>query len=582
MKLSSLSKKLFSLFISIFFCSTLFSEEGIDIWKKENLNKKKILVKSEDTSLKKIKSNINIYARASKEIEITSNDTAISKNSLYGIYDPEKNDLTLDMWASSEGTRIKDTIERIDKIKLSSFAEEIFVNTLFTISNLPEQNMSDKEFTNYKIDWLIKNEKDELITIFLNKNKNFPNKNRIIKYLVDKNIAKANMKAACEKTSLIDSDAKNAYLGQLQVICLINEDKKNEAQLLIELLREQKLSNKFFDNKINYLLGLNEKENQKIDDTSLLNFYLSSIAISEFNYIPNKKTDIKIWQYLTEANLINIKNFEDKSRIKELEIAANNNRLAKSYVLEVYKSIKFGFNDLLNIDQVYQTLDSVNARALVYQKTLLSDNIETKLKYLFLLNNLFKKENLSNIFKEYLSQELKILDTEKIPQEYRALVVRNIIYKKENKLGKIKYSDKSYHASKVLKYYAENNFSKKNTEKELVRIHKKLKKNKKYQISLKDVILLESLKNDGISIPKEINYEKLSKNNLPPIELINLVKNNEVGLVLLRIVELIGQDELLDLDPHTVYFINYIFSKAGLIKLKNKILITMLPDRTEI
>ena len=127
-----------------------------------------------------------------------------------------------------------------------------------------------------------------------------------------------------------------------------------------------------------------------------------------------------------------------------------------------------------------------------------------------------------------------------------------------------------------------NNFSKKSTEKELTRIHKKLKKNKKYQISLKDVILLESLKNNGISIPKEINYEKLSKNNLPPIELINLVKNNEVGLVLLRIVELIGQDELLDLDPHTVYFINYIFSKAGLIKLKNKILITMLPDRTEI
>jgi hypothetical protein len=582
MKLSSLSKKLFSLFISIFFCSTLFSEEGIDIWKKENLNKKKILVKNEDTSLKKKKSNINIYAEASKEIEVSSNDTAISKNSLYGIYDPEKNDLTLDMWASSEGTRIKDTIERIDKIKLSSFAEEIFVNTLFTVSNLPEQNMSDKEFTNYKIDWLIKNEKDELITIFLNKNKNFPNKNRIIKYLIDKNIAKANIKAACEKTSLIDSDAKSAYLGQFKVICLINEDKKNEAQLLIELLREQKLSNKFFDNKINYLLGLNAKENQKVDDTSLLNFYLSSIAISEFNYIPSKKTNIKIWQYLTEANLINVKNFEDNSRIRELEIAANNNRLAKSYVLEVYKNIKFGFNDLLNIDQVYQTLDSVNARALVYQKTLLSDNIETKLKYLFLLNNLFKKENLSNIFKEYLSQELKILDTEKIPQEYQALVVRNIIYKKEYKLGKIKYSDKSYHASKVLKYYTENNFSKKSTEKELTRIHKKLKKNKKYQISLKDVILLESLKNNGISIPKEINYEKLSKNNLPPIELINLVKNNEVGLVLLRIVELIGQDELLDLDPHTVYFINYIFSKAGLIKLKNKILITMLPDRTEI
>ena len=39
------------------------------------------------------------------------------------------------MWVNSEGTRVKDTIERINKIKLSHFAEEIFVNTLFTIAN---------------------------------------------------------------------------------------------------------------------------------------------------------------------------------------------------------------------------------------------------------------------------------------------------------------------------------------------------------------------------------------------------------------------------------------------------------------
>ena len=59
--------------------------------------------------------------------------------------------------------------------------------------------MTDEEFINYKIDWLIKNKKDELISNFLNKNKNFPNKSKIIKYLVDKNIAKANLKEACKK-----------------------------------------------------------------------------------------------------------------------------------------------------------------------------------------------------------------------------------------------------------------------------------------------------------------------------------------------------------------------------------------------
>ena len=105
--------------------------------------------------------------------------------------------------------------------------------------------------------------------------------------------------------------------------------------LIYDLLREQKLSNKFFDSKINYLLGINTKEDNKINDTSLLNFYLSSITTSEFNYKPNKKTDKKIWQYLTAAKLLKIDNFENNQQIKELEIAANNNNLSKNFIFEI-------------------------------------------------------------------------------------------------------------------------------------------------------------------------------------------------------------------------------------------------------
>ena len=93
--------------------------------------------------------------------------------------------------------------------------------------------------------------------------------------------------------------------------------------------------------------------------------------------------------------------------------------------------------------------------------------------------------------------------------------------------------------------------------------------------------MLESLKADGFFIPKEINYENIIKNNLPPTEILNLIKNNEIGLALLRIVELVGEDSLIDLDHQTIYIINYLFEKAGLIKLRNNILITLLPDRAE-
>tara|TARA_B110000971_G_scaffold11718_1_gene11069 strand:- start:3754 stop:5502 length:1749 start_codon:yes stop_codon:yes gene_type:complete len=582
MKLLSSNKKKFFLLILFILYPALYAEDSVDIWKKKNLDKNNSSIKTKDTILNKVKTNIDINAQSPKEIEVSTNNSMLSSAPIYGIYDPNENNFTLDMWVNSEGTRIKDTIDRINKIKLSSFAEEIFVKTLFTISSLPNQNMTDKEFLNHKIEWLIKNKKDDLISLFLNKNKNFPNKSKIIKYLVDQNIAKADLNKACEKVSLISGEIKDSYLDQFKVICLININKKNEAQLLFDLLREQKLSNKFFDNKINYLLGVTDKEDQKIDETNLLNFYLSSITIPDFNYTPSKKTDPKVWQYLAAANIIKIENFENKDQIKELEIAANNNSLAKSYILEVYKNIKFNFNDLLNIDEVYPTFDSINARALVYQKILLSDNNETKLKYLFLLNNLFKKDNLQNIFKEYLSQELKKFDIEKIPFEYQVIVAENIIHEEENKLGKVKYSDKTYHTSKITKFYVEDDYSKKNAEKELANIHKKIKKNKKYKISLKDIILLESLEADNFSLPKDVNFVDVSKKNFPPIELVNLVKNKEIGLVLLRIVELIGEDELLDLDHQTIYFINHVFLKAKLTTFRNKILTTVLPNRSEI
>ena len=178
MKLLNLNKKLFlSLILSIFF-TPLLSEDSVDIWKKINVDKKTNIIKKENTSSKKSVSKINISNELSTEIEVNTDLLEINKNLIYGIFDPVENNLTLDMWVNSEGTRIKDTIERINKIKLSSFSEELFVNTLFTISKIPNQNMTDIEFIDYKLDWLINNNKSELIASFLNKNKNFPHKKK--------------------------------------------------------------------------------------------------------------------------------------------------------------------------------------------------------------------------------------------------------------------------------------------------------------------------------------------------------------------------------------------------------------------
>ena len=579
MKLLSLNNLKISALI-FFFSVNLFAAEEIDLWKKENLIKNNKVQETTVPSIKEIESKININKEINNNVIL--NETGIDNKSktIYGLFEPTENNLTLDMWVNSEGTRVKDTIERINKIKLSSFSEEIFINTLFTLAYLPGQNMTDEEFMSYKINWLINNKKDQIISDFLNKNSEFPYKEKIIKYLVDENLAKGSITQACEKINLISNDVKDAYLDQFRILCFIKNGKQVEAQLVHDLLKEFKLSNKFFDDKVNFLLGLTDKEDKKIDDTNLLNFYLSSIAISDFDYKPNNKTDKKIWQYLAAANLLKIEDIENKDFIKEIELAANKNNLDFSYVLGIYKNIKFELTDFLNVDQNYKNLEPISSRALVYQKFLLSESVESKLKYLFLLKDLFAEAKLLNAYKYYLSEQLKEIKTDQIPNEYRNLVSENILIEEDKEtLSKVKYDDNSYSTSKILKFYNEKNYKLEKTDKDFLDVRKKIKKNKEYEVTLKDALLFDALVADGYVLPKDIDYVKLKKDNAPPIELANMVKNKEIGLVLLRIVELIGQDEMSDLDISTKYFINQLLIDAGLKKLRNKILLLTLPVR---
>ena len=583
MKLLNLSKRfLLFIFLFIFFMPLLLGEENIDIWNKDNFDKKKKIINKNSPTSKENNISINLNKNTSNESKIEISEEIKNTQESFavsGIYDPEENNFNLNMWSNSEGTKIKDTIERIDKIKLSSFAEEMFVNTILTNSFLPESNMTEKEFLGKKLDWLIKNKKNNLIEIFLNKNREFPYKKKALKYLVDENISKANIKEACDKINFIGKKIKDKYLERFKIICLVKSNKKNEAQLMLDILREQKLSDKFFDSKINFLLGVSEKQEKKILDDNLLNFYLSSITVTNFKYLPNRKTDPFIWKYLSAANLLKVETIEGKEQLKELELAANNNSVDKLQIFESYKNIPYNIRDLLRAEDVYKTLEPIEARALIYQKFLLSESTENKLNYLFLLNQLFKKDNLSNIYKSYLSNQLKLLELKDIPKKYEKFVNSNIILESDKKLNKIKYNDSKYETSKIARFYTEKNFSIKNVEKELKNVHKKIKKNKKYKLSLKDVILLESLESDGIEMPKDIKYQELAQNNLPPIELLNFEKNNEIGLLALRIVELIGEDEITDFDDQSIYFISHLLNKSGLKKFRDKLLIIALSQR---
>tara|TARA_B100001057_G_scaffold211210_1_gene211694 strand:- start:3033 stop:4766 length:1734 start_codon:yes stop_codon:yes gene_type:complete len=566
-------------FLIIFSLPPLFSEEKIDIWK----DKKDIT----SESIKKIpsKSKINNNLESSQTIqalekiqiqegvEIQSEDQQV-----FGIYEPANYNFSLNMWSKTKAEDLRSSLKRLNKINLSKSSNEILESILFSFS-YPPQGMTEKEFVNLKINWLIKHDRVELIESFLKQNEQFDSKSKAVQYLVDKNIASANIKEGCEKIGFIDAKIKDAYLEKFKIYCLIFNDKKPEAQLLLDLLREQKQSSNFYDDKINFLLGVTDKTSKKINEKNLLNFYLSSITVADFKYEPTNKTKPEIWKYLNAANLIKLEDASDKNKLKELEIAANNNQLNKNKIFEIYKQIPFNLSILINAKNNYQTLDGSDARALIYQKYLLSDSNNSKIEYLFLLEELFKKADLSNIYSKFLSDKIEEMGIDNLPEEYQEMANEKIISNENLLLGKVKYNDKILHQSKILKYFVEGE-NKKKIQKDIDKIFKKVTKNKKYFISAKDLALADSLVKDGFSLPTNFKFEELTKKFDVPKNLIQLIDNNQKAFLALKIVEIIGEDEPYQLDPETIYFVTNLLNKMDLVTIRNKVLNSALPLRT--
>ena len=572
--------KFLSLLIIIFFTFQVHSDEKIDIWKNQNLKKNNNLEKSTDNSSNNIDKGISSLKKIEKNQKIQIIDGSIEtseKANVFGVYDPEDYDFDLNMWSNTKAEDVRASIKRLKKIKLSKTSNDILENILLSFS-YPPVGMDEKEFVLLKINWLIENNRLDLIESFLKQNKDFEGKGRAVQYLVDQNISEANIKEGCEKIKFIDSTIRDSYLEKFKIYCLVFNKKNSQARLLLDLLREQNQSDKFFDDKINFLLKISDKTTNKINEKNLLNFYLSSVTIKDFKYKPSKQTNKEIWKYLSSANLINIEDLTDKKEIKELELAANNGQINSSIIFNIYKQAPFNLSTLINAKDLYQTLDSSDARSLIYQKYLLAEDTNKQVEYLFLLEDLFKKDNLSKVFSKILSNNLKKIGIENIPKKYRETAESRIERNEKFILGKVKYNDKVLHQSKIMKFYLENEEEKK-IQKEINKVFKKINKNKKYFFSAKDLALVEALTTDGFNIPNNFDKIGLTAKYDIPKNLLSLIEKKQNAFLALKIVEIIGEDEPYQLDPETIYFITSLLNKMDLIKIRNKVLISALPQR---
>ena len=581
--LKLLNKKYFSIIIIFLLSSVnvIAEDQPIDIW---NIDKKAIETTSEAISSNEIigvtaESNIyNMQADKKKSSIKLDQELASKEIKIVGLYDPADYGLSMDMWSNSDGLILKKLFKNIDNFDLSGDASEILNIALLTNTYYPNKNITEEEFLKFKSSWMIKESNLELIEQFLIKNQATNLHPELMKYVVDQYLSQSDVKKSCEIFSKIKEPLENEYLTKFNLYCLINYGKNEEAQLILDLQKELGFKDDYFENKINYLFGYMDEANKDISESSILDFHLAHRTNPEFEFEPKKETPKLIWKYLSASNLLfNIQDIEitDIDKISTIEKATHDKNYSEKELFDFYKKFQFTINQLLNAKQSYKSLASIEGKALIYQRVLLAEEPKLKIELIKILKDIFESEGIGNAFDVELKNFLKHIDIEDVPSNFTTFYNE---HKNDKEIinKKIKYNNKILHQSKLVNYF-NGDYAKSKIEEDLNKYLKKIKKNKKYFLSKKDIIFLEALKSDGIQISKK--YDDLYKVNQSemPADIQAMIDNKEIGAALLRVIEVIGPERIEDIDEDTVYFIINTLNQLNVDSIRNKLLLKVLP-----
>ncbi len=584
--LKLLNKKKIIFILTFLFSLNVFAEnEPVDIWNLEKeILKKKSIEKNENTEgiiqgLETTESSIYKNQSKKKNKTILLDETLNTKDiKIIGLYDPDDYDLDINMWSNSDGQQLKNIFSNLNNLDLSNDASEIMEILMLTNTFYPNKNITEDEFLKFKSDWLMKNSDLDLIEEYLIKNQAINTHPKLTKYLVDQHLSNFDLKKSCEIFLKNTEPINDTYLSKFNIYCLFNLDKKNEAQLVLDLKKELGFKDDYFEKKMNFLFGYSDNINKDISEKSILDFHLAHRVNPKLIFEPNDNTKKLIWKYLSSANLLyNVQNIEvsEFDKILTIEKAVHNKNYPEKDLFEIYKRFQFNINQLLNAENSHKSLTKIEARSLVYQRILLESDVNKKLELLEILKNLFIKSNISEAFDDELKKFLENMNQEDISSKFESFYF-TYLQKKESSEKKIKINNDTMHQSKLLNYF-NGDYAKPKIEKDVNNFLKKIKKNKKYFFSKKDIIFIESLKSDGVKIAKK--YDNLYEVNETeiPTDIQVMINNDEKGAALLRIVEVIGQDDLEKMDEDTLYFIITTLNRLDIDLIRNRILLKVLP-----
>ena len=89
-------------------------------------------------------------------------------------------------------------------------------------------------------------------------------------------------------------------------------------------------------------------------------------------------------------------------------------------------------------------------------------------------------------------------------------------------------------------------------------------------------MIIDSLKSDGVTLDKKFDNLYNDEPNIPT-DLQVLINNDDIGMLLLRLTEIIGEDKIETLGTETLYFIISVLNETNLDTIRNNILLKTLP-----
>ena len=483
------------------------------------------------------------------------------------------------MWSNTDPKKIFELSKKINNMTLSEDAKNIYTKVLLTNSYSPIKKSDEKSFLDMKSDWLIKSGNTDLIKEYLLKNIDIEPNEQLTKFLVNELFSINENKQACEFLDELNTNFKDNYLTKFSIYCHIYLKKNEQASLKYDLEKELGYSDPFFEKKFQYLLGY-ISDSSETSDKDLLNLHLSFITNKEYKYLPNDKTSKLYWRYLSSNNLlesVNNLDIEDENQISLLEKATHQGNYLEIDLLNLYKRFQFSVDQLLNIELEIQRISKIKSRALLYQGILLNKEPNTVIKLSKLLKESFIKDEIPNAFSNELRNILKDFELDELSSDLTEFYSRSM--KQEDLNRDIKFDNKILHQSKLVKYFGKENISNKKIEKDLNNYLKKIKKSKKNYLITKDIILIEAMVSDGIEVKEEYKILYDSKENTIPTDIQVLINDQEIGMAVLRLIEIIGQDNVKDLGSETLYFLINALNQMNIDPIRNEILYNVLPLR---